>query len=74
MNYYFCRECGYKTISLNCPECGSANVESYGDIHLRSLGLDAYVGLMRAGDQVWLVVKKPSGQEQVELDPIDFTR
>jgi len=68
VNHYKCHECGGVVEGPRCRECGSAYVTAYGDLHLRALGVDCYIGRL---DENHLIVKKPSGQVVIDLSVHD---
>jgi hypothetical protein len=69
MNVYKCSRCGH-TYSDDCHACGYGQPQALGDIHLGSLGVVAYVEVI--GNQ--LIIKKPSGQVNVQLQPQDLIK
>ena len=73
-NAYRCRDCGKVLDVEYCEDCNARHVEALGDIHLGALGIDAYVGILPAGDDFHLIIKKPSGQESIKLTKWDWLR
>lgn len=55
-----------------CPECGAGQRRVLGDLWLTALGLDAYAGVEARPDGAYLIIKKPSGQVRIPLQPEDM--
>ena len=71
-NVYRCKDCGKVLAVAYCQNCNAHHVEALGDIHLGALGIDAYAGIVPVGDDYCLVIKKPSGQENIKLTRWDW--
>jgi len=71
MNTFHCLECK-KVVSQSCPDCGSGRLQVAGDLHLNTLFVDAYISVERYQGKFALIIKKPSGQEKVNLNESDL--
>ncbi len=70
---YKCANCGAVIQHSVCGAC-NARAKTLPDVHLTDLDLDAYASLQTDGRRIWLLIKKPSGQERVTLNRHDFLR
>lgn len=70
MNTFKCIDC-HTTQAHEC-KCGSGRLWLIGDLHLRSMGIDGYIGLEGIQGKAYLLIKKPSGQVQIPLQDQDL--